>query len=238
MTETPNETIVSPKIQKLDAIVEASLEQNLKSSSSATQNHLSTRGRGRPRKGGAPNKATLERMHAELGVAFGEKSTEPDNPPGPTAPPEFGSPSSAQQAQPQAAPMDVQVPDEVIEVALDLPFAIARSKTKYEKWGLDEETKKELTPMVQTCLKVYFPQMDAKHVPLAMVLFTIGSTFYVQHQQYKAHVAAMASSKFSNTGESTVKTETVAPKPEPAVRQAPVDPGLPHVPMLGQFKTT
>lgn len=171
----------SPKVENIDAIIRESLAENEKIESPPRLSHASPRARGRPRRGGAPNKATLEKMKSAFSPASsplpaandsarGENITAaPSTPPG-----ESGGPRAV-----------VELPDSAIKAILQIPFNFARAKTGFEGFQLDDPTAEACVPLANECIKIYFPETDSKHAPLFALCATLGSVALNQAMDFQ-----------------------------------------------------
>jgi hypothetical protein len=158
----------------IDRVVNASLTQNEKPAA-AIKNPPPKRAGGRPKAGGAPNKATVAKMKAALGS---------DVPPvGPTDSAEV----------PKLPPIEVpamEVPIEALTSVLKMPFNLLRARTKFPGFKLDDATARECAPLLNQMINQYLPNIDPVHAPAIMLAATLCTILFSQATAYSEWVAA------------------------------------------------
>ena len=195
MEETENlNGSAAPKIEKIDSIIRESLAENEKLPSPSRQPHSSPRGRGRPRRGNAPNKATIEKMQSQF---QGTSTGAPENAIPHSPQPNLNS-TPGESGGPQAV---VELPASAIKAILQIPFNFARAKTGFDGFQLDDPTADACVPLANECIKIYFPDTDSKHAPLIALCATLGSVALNQSMEFQEwkRKNAVASVNFQKT---------------------------------------
>jgi len=173
----------TPKAALIDQIVSDSIKVNATPLSKTSSIGRPIRAGGRPRKGGAPNRATLALINAE----FEEAKAEPKPPP----PGPEGTPDPAAGAFEEDGPLKADdIPDTALAAILDVPFMVARAKTGYLGFRLDEKQNAELTPLLKMVLEIYLPNVPSKHAPAIILAATMGTIMLKQFGDYQASVNA------------------------------------------------
>lgn len=175
----------APKVEKIDSIIRESFaeNQNLQTPTRALQ--ASPRARGRPRRGGAPNKATLEKMKAAFSPTPSPLPLKNDQAESVVDPSIGASTPPGESVGPRTV---VELPDTALKAILQLPFNLARSKTGFKGYELDDSTAEACVPLAQECIRIYFPDTDSKHAPLFALCATLGTVAvnqFIAHQDWK-----------------------------------------------------
>lgn len=163
----------------IDRVIAESRQDNV-ASIGPPRRKLSMRAGGRPRKGGAPNRATIQKMQQMMAS-------------NPTADPQ----AAASVGVPSGGVVDVGDPQEdaieftpeQIAGAIQLPYELAARKTGFDGFRLDDKTALSLAPQIDKCLKQYCPQLKSEHAPLIMVCTTLVITTSMKlaaHARWKA----------------------------------------------------
>ncbi len=179
-----NGSATTPKAALIDQIVNDSIKVNATPLSKTSSIGRPIRAGGRPRKGGAPNKATLALINSEFEEA---KSAPPPPNTGTTAPGEDSASSAFEEDGPLKAD---DIPDTALAAILDVPFMVARAKTGYLGFRLDEKQNAELTPRLKMVLEIYLPNVPSKHAPAIILAATMGTIMLKQFGDYQASVNA------------------------------------------------
>ena len=67
---------------------------------------------------------------------------------------------------------------------------LLRSTTGFDGYKLDEETAKELSPLLKTVLEIYLPNVPSKHAPAIILAGTLGTIIFKQYGEHQAYLRA------------------------------------------------
>lgn len=147
------------------------------------------RGRGRPRRNGAPNKATLELLGLTSDpLSAGAAAASPDSS---SSSDTSGAGSGFQQSSSgpgqadQSGAESLEITEELCKLGLQFPFTLAREATGFPGFGLDDETASQCAPLAKQCIDTYCPEVArSKHAPLFILCFTLGSVATLQYKMF------------------------------------------------------
>jgi hypothetical protein len=201
---TNDARLETPKAALIDSIVNDSYKANsMPNRQTAAPIGRPIRAGGRPRKNGAPNKATLALIQAE----FEEKKTTPP----PLQSDSTGSTGNGEASSAFSESETLKaddIPDAALVQVLKAPFDILRASTGFDGYKLDDETAKDLTPLLKTVLEIYLPNVPSKHMPAIILAGTLGTILY---RQYGEHQTFLRATHVKAT------VEPKRPDPEPAI---------------------
>ena len=173
--ETPE---ISAKVESIAKIVSESARENSKTSR-GTKVAKPKRAGGRPRKDGAPNKATLKLMGLDSDpLAATPPQGSETGPVDTSAPPADTAPDSGLQA--------LEIPTVMLRPALNLPFSVLRAKTGFDGFKLPDEVANECLPLLEHVLKQYLPATNSPHAPAMTLVGTLGMVLAVQFSEFRA----------------------------------------------------
>lgn len=216
--QTETEPTNSIQTASIDRIVSDSMKQNQAPKHRTKVVEIPIRAGGRPRKGNAPNRATLKMM----GERFEEVKAGPAHQnPATEVPPNSG-PTVSGESVVDSSALAADLPDEMVAYFLKAPSTLARDLTGFEKFTLSDETAMQAVPLAKQCIAQYFPELEkSRHYPLYMLLLTVGGPLALQTVEYF---------KFKNARQvksTPVKAESVAP-PIPVEMPNEILPGMPN----------
>lgn len=167
---------VEAKVESIASIVKESAAENSKAPRvRAAGRKPAKRGRGRPRKNGAPNKSTLERM----GLTSDPLGGDPASPEA----------SATLQGDPSTLPPDampgLEIPTAMLKPVLKFPFDMLRARTGFEGYNLPDEVAEEMAPLLDQVLKQYFPQIESRHTPAVMLCGTLAMFLFQQSMEFQ-----------------------------------------------------
>jgi hypothetical protein len=211
--ETQNPQTPSPeieeKVESLAAIVQKSAAENDKTPLvNKSGPRAGKRGPGRPRKNGAPNKATLEKMGLQSDPLADSAIEAGANPP-----------TDGSSTPPPAQGLDL--PPSMLKPALKAPFSILRARTGFEGFELPDDVAEECVPLFQHVLRQYLPAVDGPHAPAVMLVGTLGMHLFnqtLEFQQWKREQAEKGRRSVSEVARPPVQgfaVEHVAPTLNP-----------------------
>lgn len=165
---------IEEKVESLAAIVSKSAAENEKTPLVKTRaaGRPGKRGPGRPRKNGAPNKKTLERMGLNSDPLEPETEAGAPLPSGPSILP------------PDATP-GLEIPTAMLKPVLKFPFDMLRARTGFDGYNLPDEVAEEMAPLLDQILKQYFPQIESKHTPAVMLCGTLAMFLFNQSLEFQ-----------------------------------------------------
>ena len=167
----------------IDRAIQESHAENYSAPVRTRNRPKSMRGGGRPRRGGAPNAATIRKMQ----LAMAQNPSSSVDPGVATTTADLG--ASAGSSDPHLSnteELPVEFPPEAIAAAVKFPYDLAANATGFEGFRLDDRTALSVAPQIDLCLKKYCPQLKSEHAPLIMVCVTLGFTTATKYAAYVA----------------------------------------------------